>query len=193
MTFPQLLQQRVTTALAALGHTLPEGFTAAVDQAADARFGDYQTNAAMVLAKALKTNPRALATELAAAYATAFLEGTGSAERESLCDAVTLNPYLGADSIEPFLRHPDGGVFVLCRTSNSGGDDFQSLLVDGQPLSALLRGGRPLDPVVVRDLMAQAMALPMPAMLAQSKAKPPSSSRCWAAACCRAMRAPPPC
>ena len=67
MTFPQLLQQRVTTALAALGHTLPEGFTAAVDQAADARFGDYQTNAAMVLAKALKTNPRALATELAAA------------------------------------------------------------------------------------------------------------------------------
>ena len=67
MTFPQLLQQRVTTALAALGHTLPEGFTAAVDQAADARFGDYQTNAAMVLAKALKTNPRVLATELAAA------------------------------------------------------------------------------------------------------------------------------
>ncbi|MES2468457.1 MAG: arginine--tRNA ligase [Verrucomicrobiota bacterium] len=67
MTFPQLLQQRVTTALAALGHTLPDGFTAAVDQAADARFGDYQTNAAMVLAKALKTNPRALATELAAA------------------------------------------------------------------------------------------------------------------------------
>jgi arginyl-tRNA synthetase len=67
MTFPQLLQQRVTTALAALGQTLPEGFTAAVDQAADARFGDYQTNAAMVLAKALKTNPRALATELAAA------------------------------------------------------------------------------------------------------------------------------
>ena len=67
MTFPQLLQQRVTTALAALGHTLPEGFTAAVDQAADARFGDYQTNAAMVLAKALQTTPRALATELAAA------------------------------------------------------------------------------------------------------------------------------
>ncbi len=67
MTFPQLLQQRVSTALAALGHPLPDGFTAAVDQAADARFGDYQTNAAMVLAKALKTNPRALATELAAA------------------------------------------------------------------------------------------------------------------------------
>lgn len=48
--------------------------------------------------------------------------------------AVTVNPYLGTDSIEPFLRHPDGGVFVLCRTSNPGGSDFQSLVTDGQPL-----------------------------------------------------------
>ena len=47
---------------------------------------------------------------------------------------VTVNPYLGTDSIEPFLRHPDGGVFVLCRTSNTGGGDFQSLLVNGEPL-----------------------------------------------------------
>jgi orotidine-5'-phosphate decarboxylase len=48
--------------------------------------------------------------------------------------AVTVNPYLGTDSVEPYLRHPDGGVFVLCRTSNPGGDDFQSLTVDGMPL-----------------------------------------------------------
>jgi len=47
---------------------------------------------------------------------------------------VTVNPYLGTDSVEPFLRHPDGGVFVLCRTSNTGGDDFQSLVADGRPL-----------------------------------------------------------
>ena len=48
---------------------------------------------------------------------------------------VTVNPYMGTDSVEPFLRHPDGGVFVLCRTSNPGGDDFQSLSVDGgEPL-----------------------------------------------------------
>ncbi len=67
MTFPQLLQERVAAALGSLGHALPEGFAVAVDPAADARFGDYQTNAAMVLAKALKTNPRALAGELAAA------------------------------------------------------------------------------------------------------------------------------
>ncbi len=49
-------------------------------------------------------------------------------------DAVTVNPYLGTDSVEPFLRHEGKGTIILCRTSNPGGDDFQSLLVDGQPL-----------------------------------------------------------
>ena len=47
---------------------------------------------------------------------------------------VTVNPYLGGDSVEPFLRHPDGGVFVLCRTSNPGSGDFQSLVADGRPI-----------------------------------------------------------
>jgi orotidine-5'-phosphate decarboxylase len=47
---------------------------------------------------------------------------------------VTVNPYLGTDSVEPFLRHPDGGVFVLCRTSNPGSGDFQSLHVGDEPL-----------------------------------------------------------
>jgi orotidine-5'-phosphate decarboxylase len=48
--------------------------------------------------------------------------------------AVTVNPYLGTDAIEPFLAHEDRGVFVLCRTSNSGGDDLQNLQVDGRAL-----------------------------------------------------------
>ncbi|MFZ4811750.1 MAG: orotidine-5'-phosphate decarboxylase [Ilumatobacteraceae bacterium] len=47
---------------------------------------------------------------------------------------VTVNPYLGSDSLEPFLSRPDRGVFVLCRTSNPGSGDFQSLEVDGEPL-----------------------------------------------------------
>jgi len=47
---------------------------------------------------------------------------------------VTVNPYLGLDSVEPYLRYDANGVFVLCRTSNAGGSDFQSLLVDGEPL-----------------------------------------------------------
>jgi orotidine-5'-phosphate decarboxylase len=40
-------------------------------------------------------------------------------------DAITVNPYLGRDSLEPFLSREDKGVFVLCRTSNAGGADLQ--------------------------------------------------------------------
>lgn len=47
---------------------------------------------------------------------------------------VTVSPYLGGDSVEPFLRREGHGVFVLCRTSNPGSGDFQSLRVDGEPL-----------------------------------------------------------
>jgi len=42
-------------------------------------------------------------------------------------DAVTVNPYLGEDSLQPFLSTDGAGVFVLCRTSNPGGADFQNL------------------------------------------------------------------
>jgi len=44
-------------------------------------------------------------------------------------DAVTVNPYLGRDSVEPFLKHGDKGVIILCRTSNPGAKDFQDLNV----------------------------------------------------------------
>ena len=43
-------------------------------------------------------------------------------------DAVTVSPYLGFDSLEPFLKYKVKGVFILCRTSNKGAADFQSLL-----------------------------------------------------------------
>jgi orotidine-5'-phosphate decarboxylase len=49
-------------------------------------------------------------------------------------DAVTVNPYLGSDSLEPFLRHADKGVLVLCRTSNPGAGELQDLRVGGRPL-----------------------------------------------------------
>ena len=51
-----------------------------------------------------------------------------------LAHVVTVNPYLGTDSVEPFLAHPSGGVFVVCRTSNSGGNFFQLLVANGEPL-----------------------------------------------------------
>jgi len=50
-------------------------------------------------------------------------------------DAATVNPYLGHDSVEPFLAYEERGVFLLCRTSNPGAEDLQSLrLTDGRPL-----------------------------------------------------------
>ncbi len=69
----------------------------------------------------------------AGAYATALLEGTSGADQGALCDAVTLNPYLGTDSLEPFLRaceRTGKGVFVLVRTSNPSSREFQH---HGQP------------------------------------------------------------
>ncbi len=49
-------------------------------------------------------------------------------------DAATVNPYLGFDSIEPFINHQDKGVFILCRTSNKGATDFQNLRTNDVPL-----------------------------------------------------------
>lgn len=58
-------------------------------------------------------------------------------------DAVTLSPFLGFDSIEPYLRYPEKGVIVLCRTSNPGGSDLQALRLAGDE-------GRPGDRVFER-------------------------------------------
>jgi orotidine-5'-phosphate decarboxylase len=49
-------------------------------------------------------------------------------------DAVTVNPYMGEDSVRPFLARRDRGALVLCRTSNSGAADFQNLMLEGLPL-----------------------------------------------------------
>jgi orotidine-5'-phosphate decarboxylase len=62
---------------------------------------------------------------------------------DHLCfDAATVNPYLGFDSIEPFIRYTDKGVFILCRTSNASAVDFQSLACDSA------EGRRPLFELV---------------------------------------------
>ena len=47
-------------------------------------------------------------------------------------DAVTVNPYMGRDSVEPWLAYQDKGVILLCRTSNPGGSDFQFLKVSSR-------------------------------------------------------------
>jgi len=58
----------------------------------------------------------------AEAYAQSAFESLG-------VDCITLNPYLGKDSIEPFIQNPEKGVFLLCKTSNAGSMDLQNLLV----------------------------------------------------------------
>ncbi len=60
-------------------------------------------------------------------YARAFFEDYGF-------DAITISPYMGADSVLPFLEYEEKGVFLLARTSNPGGNDFQTLIVDDEPL-----------------------------------------------------------
>lgn len=69
----------------------------------------------------------------AAAYADGYL-GTHSAWQ---ADALTISPYLGADSIQPFVEvaaSRGAGLFVLVKTSNPGGGQFQDLISDGRPL-----------------------------------------------------------
>jgi orotidine-5'-phosphate decarboxylase len=55
------------------------------------------------------------------AYASALFDILGF-------DAATVNPYLGYDSVAPFIQYQDKGIFILCRTSNAGASDFQSLI-----------------------------------------------------------------
>lgn len=61
------------------------------------------------------------------AYARAAFE-------ELQADAVTLSPYMGQTSLQPFLDYADKGCFILCRTSNQGAGEFQDLDVGGEPL-----------------------------------------------------------
>ena len=64
----------------------------------------------------------------AEAYAKSAFENLG-------VDCITLNPYLGKDSIEPFIQNSEKGVFLLCKTSNAGAGDLQDLvLASGDPL-----------------------------------------------------------
>jgi len=68
----------------------------------------------------------------AAGYASAYL----TADSPFACDALTVNPYLGTDTLQPLIKAAQAagkGVIVLARTSNPGAKDFQNLNVDGTP------------------------------------------------------------
>jgi len=82
----------------------------------------------------------------AAAYAAEAFDRYGA-------DAVTVNPYMGEDSVRPFLARPDRGAILLCRTSNPGARDFQDLLVDGLPLYRRVAERADRDWNAARNLM----------------------------------------
>jgi orotidine-5'-phosphate decarboxylase len=71
------------------------------------------------------------------AYASALFDYMGF-------DAATVNPYLGFDAVEPFIAYRDKGIIILCRTSNSGAKDFQSLRCEASG------GMRPLFEIVAQ-------------------------------------------
>ncbi len=66
--------------------------------------------------------------------ATAKLYAREAFERYD-ADALTVNPYLGGDALTPFLQYAERGVFILCRTSNSGSGDLQQLQSGGRTLA----------------------------------------------------------
>jgi len=79
----------------------------------------------------------------AEAYARSAFENLG-------VDCITLNPYLGKDSIEPFIQNSERGVFLLCKTSNAGAGDLQDLLVldteeGGKPALSTVEGTKEVD------------------------------------------------
>jgi len=70
----------------------------------------------------------------AAAYAQAFLRGIEGQDPRTLCDSITVNPYLGSDSVAPIVEEcssTGGGMYVLVRTSNPSSAEFQALSTTG--------------------------------------------------------------
>jgi orotidine-5'-phosphate decarboxylase len=80
-----------------------------------------------------------------------YAEGYLGAEATIPCDAITVNPYMGVETLEPFVEQAEKqnrGVVVLVRTSNPGSKDFQAKLIDGEPL--YIHVAKSLAPMVAR-------------------------------------------
>jgi orotidine-5'-phosphate decarboxylase len=80
-----------------------------------------------------------------------YVQGYLGPDAACLCDAITINPYMGLDTIEPFVAMAERrgkGVVVLARTSNPGSADFQQQLIGDEPL--FLHVARALGPMITR-------------------------------------------
>ncbi|MCB1232594.1 MAG: arginine--tRNA ligase [Verrucomicrobiae bacterium] len=124
-TFPAQLQTRLQDALAktSVAADLPDGFVAEVTPSANAQFGDYQSNVAMVLAKQVRTNPRALATEIVELFDTA----DGLCEKPEIAGPGFINFRLTGDTLKNAVNE------LLADPAQLGVDraaDPQTIVVD---------------------------------------------------------------
>lgn len=113
------LEHALSSAIKSIGVDLPEGFTIQVNAAADLRFGDYQSNAAMILAKRLKSNPRELAMKVVDALdlgdlATADIAGPGFINFKVSCGAWSerVSGLLGDDRLGVPVASPSQTIVV---------------------------------------------------------------------------------
>ncbi|RLD02766.1 MAG: orotate phosphoribosyltransferase [Chloroflexota bacterium] len=103
----------------------------------------------------------------AQAYAHAVFQTLGA-------DAVTINPYLGRDAVEPFIADPEKGVFMLCKTSNPGAADLQDLEVMGDnPVPLHVHVARLAQTWNTRDNLGLVVGATQPASLARVRAAAP--------------------
>src|SRR6476660_1120338 len=109
MLFPDLLHERLVAALAAADVTIPAGVAVEVCASQDARFGDYQSNIAMIAAKAAKVNPRELAGRIVAAF-----DGSGLCTETTIAGPGFINfridPAALAANIAQLAKDPRAGV-----------------------------------------------------------------------------------
>ena len=103
----------------------------------------------------------------AQAYAQAVFQTLGA-------DAVTINPYLGRDAVEPFIADPEKGVFMLCKTSNPGAADLQDLEVMGDnPIPLHVHVARLAQTWNQNDNLGLVVGATQPASLARVRAAAP--------------------
>jgi uridine monophosphate synthetase len=89
--------------------------------------------------------------------------------------AITLSPYLGKDSIDPFIQFPEKGVFLLCKTSNPGAGDLQDLTVNGQsPMPLYEHVARLADTWNTGNNIGLVVGATQPEALARVRAAAPS-------------------
>lgn len=103
----------------------------------------------------------------AEAYARSAFETLGA-------DGITLSPYLGKDSIEPFVTDPAKGAFLLCRTSNPGSADLQELMVQagsGQSMPLYMRVAQLAREWNTRDNIGLVVGATYPETLAEVRAR----------------------